>query len=121
MPGRLSRGVELAARFALETDRTGARWLNVLTAMEVAGSHGSWQRPILLGLPRSENATELLDRLHDKLVEDRGRRLGEMVRLVIAVESEPISRTIERSGLQIPTNQPIPESIVVPTTASWVR
>jgi hypothetical protein len=91
--GTLSRGIEIAARLALESDRTGARWLALLNAVEGSTTHGSWRRPVLLGLPRSENAAALLDQLHGTLIEDRGRRLGEMIRLLIAVESEPLAKS----------------------------
>lgn len=44
----LGRGLEIAARLALDSDVTGADWLTLLTAVEGEGVHGSWKRPVLL-------------------------------------------------------------------------
>ena len=37
MPGTLARGLEIAARLALESDATGARWLALLAEFERDG------------------------------------------------------------------------------------
>ena len=52
----LARGLEIAARLALGSDATGARWSALLAMVERDGVHGSWKRPVLLALPRSEQA-----------------------------------------------------------------
>ena len=62
LPGTLARGLEIAARLALENDTTGAQWLALLAEFERDGCHGSWRRPVLMALPRSENAFELFER-----------------------------------------------------------
>ncbi|MCC8955028.1 AAA family ATPase [Bradyrhizobium sp. Pear77] len=56
LPAVLARGLEIAARLALADDPTGQRWLALLAIVEREGSHGSWKRPVLLALPRSEDA-----------------------------------------------------------------
>ncbi len=55
VPG-LARGLEVAARLALDDDATGGRWSALLAIVERNGSHGTWMRPILLALPRAEHA-----------------------------------------------------------------
>jgi hypothetical protein len=93
----LARGVEIAARLALESDQTGALWLELLASAEVANAHGSWKRPVLLALPRSEQAITLLMRLEAILVKDRGRILSEIIKLMLAIDSEPIAKFIART------------------------
>ncbi len=109
LPGALSRGIEVAARLALQGDTTGARWLSLLANFERDGCHGSWRRPILLALPHSENALELFDRVEGALVADKGRRLKDIIRLMIAVESEPLGKIIARSEPAIPIAEEIPQ------------
>jgi hypothetical protein len=73
LPGALARGLEIAARLALDSDTTGARWLALLAEFERDGCRGSWRRPALLALPRSENAFDLFERVTPALVADKGR------------------------------------------------
>ena len=92
LPPGLARGLEIAARLALDSDGYGARWSVLLAAVERDGSHGSWKRPVLLALPRSEQAFALLQRLNTVLLESDGRRLGEIIRLMIAVSQNRSQR-----------------------------
>jgi energy-coupling factor transporter ATP-binding protein EcfA2 len=96
LPPGLARGLEIAARLALESDATGARWLVLLAAVEREGCHGSWTRPVLLALPRSEQALALFQGLKSVLLESDARRLSEIIRLMIAVESEPLAKVVAR-------------------------
>jgi hypothetical protein len=96
LPPGLARGLEIAARLALNSDATGTRWLVLLAAVERDGCHGSWKRPVLLALPRSEQAFALFQRLKAVLLDSDGSRLAELVRLMIAVESEPLAKVIAR-------------------------
>ena len=50
----LARGVELAARMALERAADGTRWQSLLERLSREGMHGSWRRAVLLALVRSE-------------------------------------------------------------------
>ena len=43
LPTGLARGIEIAARLAIESDATGARWVALLDAVQGDGRHGSWQ------------------------------------------------------------------------------
>ena len=119
LPAALARGVEIAARLALEADDTGERWRALLDSVEGHRGHGSWKRAILLALPRSEHAFAKLTQLEPVLVEQSGRRLSEIIKLMLAVESEPIERALARVN---PT-APIPagaRDIVVPKSQVWL-
>lgn len=118
VPGALSRGMEIAAKLALEADPTGTQWLALLAAVEQDGCHWSWRRPILLALPRSERAVELLQRLATALLQDKGRRLAEIMRLVMAVDSEPLAKVLARiqPTFAIPQGA---ETVVIPKGTSW--
>lgn len=118
IPTGLGRGLEIAARLALDSDATGADWLVLLTAVEREGVHGSWKRPILLALPRSEQALALFTGLKSVLLESSGRRLSEIIRLMIAVESIPWAKVIARAqpAVAIP---PGVEDLIVPKGLGW--
>lgn len=114
----LSRGLEMAARLAIEADPTGQRWLSLLEAVEQDGCHGSWRRPVLLALPRSERALPLLQALEPALLENKGQRLADIIRLMITVEAEPLGKLIARAQ----PDAPIPQGandLVVPKGQSW--
>jgi hypothetical protein len=96
LPPGLARGLEIAARLAIENDATGGRWLLLLAKVERDNCHGSWKRPVLLALPRSEQAFALFQSLKSILLEANGRRLSEIIRLMIAVDSEPLFKVIAR-------------------------
>jgi energy-coupling factor transporter ATP-binding protein EcfA2 len=114
----LGRGLEIAARLALNSDATGADWLTLLAAVDREGVHGSWKRPVLLALPRSEQALALLMGLKSVLLESGGRRLSEIIRLMIAVESIPLAKVIARvqPAIAIP---PGVEDLIVPKGLGW--
>lgn len=119
-PNTLARGFEIATRLALETNPDASRWNEILRIVEDPACHGSWRRPALLAVTRSERAVALLDRVEPTLMADGGRRLSEILRLVLAVESEPLARRLARLNISVPA-MPIPPTIVVPTSASWGR
>ncbi|CAN7636993.1 ATP-binding protein [Mesorhizobium amorphae] len=118
LPEALSRGLEMAARIALESDETGARWQNLLQLVSVGTVHGSWRRPILLALPRSEHFARHLQSLSTLLVAGDARLLREMVRLIIVVETETYAEVFAKAQ---PT-QPVPpgaREFVYPTGRGW--
>jgi hypothetical protein len=121
VPGTLARGIEIAARLALAEDHTGQRWLVLLATLEADGVHGSWRRPALLALPRSENAEELFDRLQPVLTENNGQRLSEIIRLLIAVESEPLGKVVARTQPGSPILDSVPAGMIVPVGPTWAR
>jgi hypothetical protein len=114
----LARGIEIAARLAIESDATGARWVALLDVVQHGDSHGSWRRPVLLALPRAEQALALFESLKSVLLANDGRLLGEIIRLMIAVESVPIAKLIERAqpSVKVP---PGVGDMVVPKGIAW--
>jgi hypothetical protein len=120
MPGALARGLEMAARVALASDTTGDRWLGLLAAFEQDGCHGSWRRPILMALPRSENALELFERVEAALVADRGRRLKEIMQLMIAVETVPLAQILVRAQTPAPISEATSTRMMMPTGPTWM-
>lgn len=119
LPAGLGRGLEITARLALATDNDGRAWLELLAAVEREGSPGSWKRPILLALTRSEHAVSHMIRLKRALLENGGRRMSDLIRLMIAIDSVPLTTLVAR--LQ-PTT-PIPKGIddlVIPKGAGWI-
>jgi hypothetical protein len=118
LPIGLARGIEIAARLAIESDATGARWVALLDAVQGEGHHGSWQRPILLALPRAEQALALFGSLKSVLLANGGRLLCEILRLMIAVESVPFAKLIERAqpSVKVP---PGVGDMVVPKGIAW--
>ncbi len=114
----IARGVELAARFALEREAHGARWSAILANLTGEKIHGSWRRAALLALVRSEAAGKLLERENDRLLANDAALLCELIRTVMAVDVEPATRLFMQMGVD-PAS--IPSGIFVPTNASWVR
>lgn len=119
LPTILGRGLEIAARLALADDPTGQRWLALLAITEREGSHGNWKRPILLALPRSEDALTYFLTLTPVLLEAGGHRLREVIRLMIAVESEPLAALIARvrPEISIPGGA---GDLIAPKGPAWV-
>jgi hypothetical protein len=120
LPAVLARGLEIAARLALADDPTAQRWLALLAITEREGCHGSWKRPILLALPRSEDALTLIMALAPVLLESGGRRLREIIRLMIAVESEPLAALIARVRPDIALPAAGGGDFIAPKGPSWV-
>jgi hypothetical protein len=118
LPGTLARGLEIAARLALEADPTGGQWLALLAEFERDGCHGSWRRPVLMALPRSESALELMERLDVALLADNGRRLKEIIQLMLAVETVPVGQILARTETPVPIPE-APAGMVLPTGPTW--
>jgi hypothetical protein len=120
VPGTIARGLEIAARLALASDTTGARWLSLLAAFEGEGCHGSWRRPVLMALPRSENAFELFERVEPALVADKGRRLKEIIQLMLAVETTPLAEFLGRAQNPPAISDTVAARMVMPSGSSWM-
>jgi hypothetical protein len=114
----LARGVELAARFALVRQPNGDRWAAMLDRLSKDGIHGSWRRAVLLALVHSEIAGILLDRESTRLLDNGAALLRELIRTVMAVDTEPASQLLVQLGVS-PAR--IPVGLFVPTGASWVH
>lgn len=120
VPGALARGLEVAARLALASDTTGARWLSLLAAFEGEPCHGSWRRPILMALPRSENALELFERVETALVADRGGRLKEIIQLMLSVETRPLAEVLARIQPAATISNTVAARMTLPASSSWM-
>jgi len=119
LPVGLARGIEITARLAIEADATGARWLALLNAVQGEGSHGSWRRPVLLALPRADRALGLLENLKPVLLANDGRLLGEIIQLMISVETVPLAKLLKdaQSSIELPAGA---SDLVVPTGSGWM-
>ena len=117
-PPDLARGVELAARVAIERTADGDAWHSFFTALNKEGVNPSWSRAVLLALVRSEIASETLNKASAHLLADRARVLRELIRIVMAVES--VSAAKYYGGLGIDPRM-IPAGISIPNGPSWLR
>ena len=116
-PADLARGVELAARLAIERTANGEAWHQFLTALSNEGVNDSWRRAVLLALVRSEVAGEMLTKASTYLA-DQGKLLGELIRIVMAVDSEPATKYYAGMGLD---PRSIPAGINIPSGPTWHR
>jgi hypothetical protein len=98
-PSDLGRGVELAARLAIERDADAELWHQFRISTSKEGVNGSWRRAVLLALVRSEVASAVLTKASSYLLADGGAMLCEVVRTVLAVESVPATKYFAAAGL----------------------
>ncbi|APA88972.1 ATP-binding protein [Paraburkholderia sprentiae WSM5005] len=113
----LARGVELAARMAIERDTDGTAWHALLERLSRGSAHKSWRRAVLLALVRSEAAGAILLRAQTVLLGDHARLLRELVRTVLAVEVVPASKVFAAAGIDPAL---IPAGLNVPRGRVWV-
>ncbi len=111
-----ARGVELAARMAIERATDGVRWHALVDRLSQAGVHRSWRRAALLALARSEAAETLLQRASPELLANGAALLRELIRTVMAVDVLPAAKVFAAAGVD-PTL--IPASINVPRGPAW--
>ncbi|MBZ5565002.1 MAG: ATP-binding protein [Acidobacteriia bacterium] len=117
-PPDLGRGVELAARLSIERTADIERWRSLHAAVSKTGVNESWRRAVLLALVRSEIAVEMLDKASAALFAVRARLLRELIRIVMAVESDPVDKYFAAAGID---PRKIPAGINVPVGPSWAR
>jgi hypothetical protein len=92
--------------------------------VEIAASYGAETSPwfvastVLLALVRSELGSELLERVSDLLVADRGGLLRELIRTIMAVDVEPATKLFAAAGIDAAF---IPPSLHIPNKPSWHR
>lgn len=111
-----ARGVELAARMAIERAADGMRWHALVDRLSQMGVHRSWRRAALLALARSEAAEALLQRASPELLANGAELLRELIRTVIAVEVLPATQVFAAAGVDTAL---IPASINVPRGLAW--
>lgn len=117
-PASLLRGVELAARMAIELAADARQWHSVLLSVSPEGANGSWRRTVLLALVRSEIGLELLGRASSDLLDNGGQLLRELIRTVQAVEVEPASRRFVAAGVDAKL---VPAGLNLPIGPVWFR
>lgn len=117
-PPRLARGVELAARIALERTADTVQWEALLARVSEQAIHRSWRRAVLLAIVRSEAGLALLSRASTLLAANNAALLKELVRTVMAVDVRPVSELLAASGVD---PRVIPANIDIPSGWSWVR
>lgn len=84
---RVARGIEFAARLALETGADCSAWTDLLARLSPQGAHGSWRRQAILALPRSEAGPELLEKCSTGLLADGAALLIELCTTIAAAET----------------------------------
>jgi hypothetical protein len=117
-PAGLARGVELAARRTIEHTLDIASWKSFIDVLSKEGNHGSWRRLALLALVRSEIGQELLSRTSGYLLGNKGERLRELIRLVMAVDVDTGTKWFSALGFDAKL---IPDNLNVPSGPSWSR
>lgn len=113
----LARGVELAARMAIERASDGVAWNVLVERLSRSGVHRSWRRAALLALARSEAAETLLQRAAPELLGNGSALLRELLRTVMAVDVIPASKVFAKAGVDPAL---IPASINVPRGPAWI-
>ncbi|MGX8014376.1 hypothetical protein ACVDG8_038205 (plasmid) [Mesorhizobium sp. ORM8.1] len=84
---RVARGIEFAARLALETGADCSAWTDLIAHLSPRGAHGSWRRQAILALPRSEAGFELLEKCSAGLLADGAALLIELCTAIAAAET----------------------------------
>lgn len=84
---RVARGIEFAARLALETGAGCSAWTDLIAHLSPRGAHGSWRRQAILALPRSEAGFELLEKCSACLFADGAALLIELCTAIAAAET----------------------------------
>lgn len=119
----LARGIELAARLAIERASDGSAWHGLVDRLSRAGVHRSWRRAALLALARSEAAEALLQRASPELLAGGAALLRELLRTVMAVDVTPASKALAAAGVDpalIPASLHVPRGPAWPTLIIWL-
>jgi len=105
----LERGMELAARLAIENAPDAAAWLTILGPGSQRPTHQTWRRAVLLSLVRSEISIRLIRTSAAVLLAEDAFLLRDLIRYVLAVEFESFGRRAKARGLDVPAgaSQPI--------------
>ena len=117
-PAMLARGVELAARFAIERSSDSIAWQQLLERVSREGVHGSWRRAALLALVRSEVAEDVLIRASEPLLANHARLLCELIRTLQAVDVRPASQLFAALGVDPAV---VPPQLNTAYGPAWVR
>jgi hypothetical protein len=113
---RVARGIEFAARLALETSCDCDSWLRLLDRLSPVGAHSSWRRQALLAIVRSEVSDELLERGSKALLARGGALFAELVTMIAAVDTMSVVEFYTSLGLEI--DKPIPTTMRANTSGT---
>lgn len=116
-PATLARGIELAARMAIERASDGKVWLALVERLSLAGTHQSWRHAALLALVRSEAGAAVLQRASPELQGNQASLLRELIRTVLAVEVIPASTAFSAAGVDM---ELIPANLHIPRGPAWL-
>ena len=114
----LARGFEIFARLLIEGTQQADRLRDLYISVSKPGRNETWGRLALLSLVRSEIAPNVLDKASDFLFADRGKLLRDLIRVVMAVESESAVSHFAALGMD---PRKIPTDFNVPSGTSWPR
>jgi hypothetical protein len=120
-PAMLARGIELAARAAIERASDGNAWYSLVERLSRNGAHQSWRRAALLALVRSEAGTAVLQRAAPELLKNQAALLRELIRTALAVEVVPATTAWTPAVLSAAGIDPglIPANLNVPRGPAW--
>ncbi|MFK0167010.1 hypothetical protein [Rhizobium sp. NPDC090279] len=121
---RLMRGIEFAARFALEKGQDGAAWQALLARLSPTGAHDAWRRQALMAIVRSELSTQLLVRCKSALLAQGGALLVELCTAIRAVETTPMAELFAKAGatgeiVDVPRSLRSATTSSAPTVLIW--
>jgi hypothetical protein len=127
-PSMLARGIELAARVAIERATDGSRWYSLVERLSRADAHQSWRRAAMLALVRTEASAAVLLRSAPELHKDHGALLRELIRTVLAVEVVPAANhwtpaVLAALGIDpenVPTNLNVPRGTACLKLIRWL-
>jgi hypothetical protein len=117
-PADLARAAELCARMSIERSEDSANWLAFLQKLSADATNPLWRRAVLLSLVRSELARDQLTKAAVVLFMDNGTLLQEVIRTVMAVDTEPASKLLV---VKDPAYLKITEGLYIPAGPSWAR
>lgn len=123
---RVARGIEFAARFALEQGPDGSNWTALLGALSRPGAHDAWRRQALMAIVRSELSSRLLSRCRAALLADGDALLVEICTAIVATETISAAsafKEIAATGAELPVEAPgslrIATMLSAPTVLMW--
>jgi ABC-type cobalamin/Fe3+-siderophores transport system ATPase subunit len=114
----IARGFEIFARLLIEGTQQADRLRDLYMSVSKPGNNETWGRLALLSLVRSEIAPDVLDKASDFLFADRGKLLRDLIRVVMAVESQSGVSHFAALGMDA---RKIPTGFNVPAGTSWPR
>jgi len=115
---RVARGIEFAARLALEDSADCNQWLSLIDRLSPVGAHSSWRRQGLLAILRSEIGPDLLERCSKALLARGGALFAELTTVIAAVETMSTAELF--ASMQVVTDKPVPRSLRTNTTGTGI-